>query len=612
MAIPLGFLSRLAIPLVVAALYWNGPGEIDLGQQAQIFESTMRLADQVLFEAQNEVNSTSQTFDYIIVGAGTAGSLLANLLSEANNSVILLEAGGDPNPILDIPYAHADVFWRTRIMDWNYTTVKQNRSCLYKFDGNCWWPRGKALGGTTSINVGVYNRCLRKDYDSWANFTGDSSWSWENLKGILNDIEDYHGAYEDDNNGNHGQNGEVYVGKVDYLPGLEVLKEALTEKGIPIGDLDGGEIQYGFSTVDYNIKDGMRWSSYKSHLEPALSRSNLVVERYATAHKILFNGTQAIGVEYERHGSMLEAFARKEIIVSAGAVESPKLLLLSGIGPKDHLDSLNISTLVDLPVGKYLQEHPGMDILGKDNVGFVLNTTFGMNLKDPELVMQFIENGTGPFNSYSRNPRLMKGYLNSSFNSDKDWPENYIFVYEKFTERGDGLPPQEEVYFTVELMRSTTTGSVKLASTDPHDKPLIDPNFFEDPTDIDRMIDAIEVMLDVFFNSTAYQQQGITMFEPFELCSVEEGHLFLSREYWRCYIHQFGDPHFHTTSTCRMGPGPEVAVVDSMLRVFGTQNLRVVDSSVIPFAPTGNPNMPIVAVAQRAAQLILNDDSDLK
>ncbi|ODM95207.1 Oxygen-dependent choline dehydrogenase [Orchesella cincta] len=581
MSIPLDFVSRLAIPLVVAALYWNGPGEVDLGEQAQIFENTMRLADQVLFEAENKVNSSSPTFDYIIIGAGTAGSLLANSLSEANN-VLLLEAGGDQNPILDIPYAHADVFWKTRVMDWNYTTVKQNRSCLYNFNGSCWWPRGKALGGTTAINVGVYNRCLRKDYDSWANFTGDSSWSWENLRETLNDIEDYHGAYEGESN---------------------------EKKGIPIGDLDGGEIQYGFSTVDYNIKDGQRWGSYKSHLEPALNRSNLVVERYATAQKILFNGTQAIGVVFERHGKVLQAFANKEVIVSAGAVESPKLLLLSGIGPKEHLDSLNISTLVDLPVGKYLQEHPGMDILGKDNMGFVLNTTFGMNLKEPELVQQFVENGTGPFNSYSRNPRLMKGYLNSSFNSDKDWPENYIFVYEKFSERGNGEPPQEEVYFTVELMRTRTTGSVKLASSDPNEKPLIDPNFFEDPTDIDRMIDAIEVMMDVFLNSSAYRQHGIKLFEPFELCSVEEGHQFLSRDYWRCYIHQFGDPHFHTTSTCRMGPSPDVAVVDSSLRVFGIKNLRVVDSSVIPFAPTGNPNMPTVAVAQRAAALILLDST---
>lgn len=568
MAIPLTFLNRVAIPLVVAALYLNKDGStgVDLSEQALLFDKTMRLSDQVLSHAKGEleVEGEPEEFDYIVVGGGSAGAVIVNGIA-SHSTVLLLEAGGDPNSVLDIPFAH-DVFWSARIMDWNYTTVQQTRACLYNLNGYCSWPRGKALGGTSSINIMLYNRCRPKDYDLWANFTGDASWSWENIKDIYNRLEDYHGLYENEDNVNntHGSNGNVYVGKVDYLPGLDILKDALQEKGIPTGDLDGGEFNYGFSTVDYSIKDGMRWGAYQSHLQMALDKQNMLIRRYALVTKILFNGTRAIGVDYERHGQKgLKAFARKEVILSAGVMESPKLLMLSGIGPKEHLDYLNITTLVDLPaVGEHLQDHPGVDILGENGMGFLLNTTLGTFLNNSQFVLQFLENGTGPLNSYSRSPRLMKGYLNSSFNIDKDWPEVYIYVYERF--HGNQNPPLEEIYFTVHLARSSTEGSIKLVSNDPEDKPSIDPNFFHDPTDVEKLVDVIQVMMNLFMNSTAYEKYGIQMLSPFETCKADNE--FLSREYWKCYVYQMTTPRFHTTSTCRMGPNNTVAVVDSQLR----------------------------------------------
>ncbi|ODM88019.1 Glucose dehydrogenase [FAD, quinone] [Orchesella cincta] len=605
MTIPLDFLTRYAIPLVVATLFL---GDVDIPQQFSIFDKTQRLSDEVLSKAMGEGEGPPESFDYIIVGGGSAGAILANrLTASGENRVLLLEAGGDPNPILDVPFAQR-FYWDSE-MDWNYTTVKQNRSC-HLFGGNCIWPRGKALGGSSSVNGLVYNRCKPKDYDSWANFTGDQSWSWANVKDTFNRIEDYHGFHEETAGANHGYGGEMYVGKIDYLPGVEVVEEVLREKNIPIGDLNGGdEFTYGFSKIDYNIKDGMRCGTYQAFLEPILNRTNLVIYRYAYAIRVetVASGEdshRAIGITYERHGAIRTALAQKEVILSAGVVESPKLLMLSGIGPKEHLDELNITTIVDLPVGKYLQEHPGMDVIG-DKGGFTLNTTFGSNFNTSDALLQFLENGTGPMNGFLYDsgeyaPQLVNGYLNSKLNDDEAWPDVYMYIHEKLTTSPE---VREEMYFSLELVRPDSPGgTIKLASSDPKDKPIIDPNFFEDLNDIERMVDVIEIMMDVFMNSTTFKKYGIQQMDSYEPCNGEE---FLSRDYFRCLVQQRSFPYFHPTSTSRMGPNSTVAVVDSKLKVFGVENLRVIDASSIPFVPSGNTNLPSMLVGARGAEIIL-------
>ncbi|ODM97709.1 Glucose dehydrogenase [FAD, quinone] [Orchesella cincta] len=561
MTIPVGFITRYAIPLVIATLFL---GDVDIPQQFKIFDKTQRWRVRWCYIANR-------------------------LTASGENRVLLLEAGGDPNPILDVPFAQR-YYWDSD-MDWNYTTVKQSRACNLT-GGSCIWPRGKALGGSSSVN-GL-------DYDLWANFTGDQSWSWANVKDTFNSFEDYHGFYEETAGANHGYGGEMYVGKIDHLPGVEIFEEAVREKGIPIGDLNGGEeFTYGFSKIDYNIKNGMRCGTYQAFLEPILNRSNLVIYRYAYAIRIetisLGDLTyRAVGVTYERHGAIRTALAQKEVILSAGVVESPKLLLLSGIGPKEHLQELNITTLIDLPVGKYLQEHPGMDVVGNSG-GFRFNTTFGKDYNTSEALMQFLQNGTGPMNGFAYEtgyaPQLMGGYLSSPHNQDRSRPDVHVYIHEHYTP-----PPaeKEEMYFSVELAQPNSTGTIRLASSDPKDKPLIDPNFYEDLNEVEILADVIEILMDLFMNSTTFQKFGIQQMDVFEPCRAEE---FLSRDYWRCLIQERTMPYFT--------PSP-LAAWDQTALVFGISNLRVIDASVIPFVPSGNTNLPAMLIGARGAEIILS------
>lgn len=287
MAIPLTLLNRFALPFLVATLYL---GDVNMPEQVLFLDKTMRLADETVSTALREGSGSpaDETFDYIVVGAGSAGAIVANRLSaSAQNRVLILEAGGDPNPVTDLPYG-SRFFWQTGIMNWNYQTVKQERACLSN-DGICPWPRGKSLGGTSQVNGLMYNRCMPKDYDGWADFTGDATWRWENVQETFNKIESYHGFYEESTSDFHGKTGEMLVGKIDHIPGWEVATEALQEKGISIGDLNIGQLTNGFSRVDFNIYNGLRSGTYQAFLEPILNRTNLVIYRYATATKVLKN-----------------------------------------------------------------------------------------------------------------------------------------------------------------------------------------------------------------------------------------------------------------------------------------------------------------------------------
>lgn len=297
----------------------------------------------------------------------------------------------------------------------------------------------------------------------------------------------------------------MYVGKIDHIPGVEVVEEALREKGFIIGDLSAGTgMTYGFSRIDHNIKQGMRWGTYQAFLEPILDRSNLVIYRYAYVTRVnmidIGDGiSKAVGVTYKRHGTVYSARANLEVILSGGVVESPKLLMLSGIGPKEHLDKVGITTLVDLPVGKYLQDHPGVRIVGK-NGGFRVNTTFGKVRNSTESLLEYVQNGTGPMNNFEYwgedGSQLLMGYLSSKINQDTSRPDLHVYIVEKFTKSDPtfGGRDTEKFAFSVELLGINSTGTVKLASSNPDDKPVIDPNFLSTSEEVEKIIDGKQIV----------------------------------------------------------------------------------------------------------------------
>jgi len=460
------------------------------------------------------------------------------------------------------------------------------------------------------VNGVVYNRCNAKDYDAWANFTGDPIWAFSNVVDAFRVIETYNGFYVDNPGPNHGTSGPIHVNPLDFLPGYEVFAAALNERGIPTGDLNSGEFPSGFSKLDYNVKDGVRSSTYHGYLEPILGRPNLKIYRYAVATKIHldeFESRSALGVTYMRHGQSRYVATNREVIVAAGVVDTPKLLMLSGIGPRQHLTAHGIPTIIDSPaVGTHLQEHIGVRIYP-----FAVNEIYGeANPLTKENIVEYVQNATGPlanlkvWDEYAIH--IANGYFTSQIMNDPTWPDLHAYINELVIETPSG-PLEQQFSIELELVRVNQTGTVRLASSNPQDWPLIDPKFLEDPEDVEKLIEGIEYLVDFFLNSTTFQQIGIKWSDNIQRIPECEHIEFATREYWRCYIPQMSHPTLHPTSSCRMGPSQDVAVVDSRLRVFGATGLRVIDSSIMPFVPNGNTNFPSMMIGEMGARILLNE-----
>jgi choline dehydrogenase len=523
------------------------------------------------------------TYDYVIVGAGSAGCVLADRLSaDPARRVLLLEAGGrDWHPFIHMPAGIAKLAASPR-HNWNYNTEAEPN-----LDGrNLWWPRGKVLGGSSSINAMCYIRGVRGDYDSWAEKTGDPRWGWDNVLG-------YFKRSEDNTRGSgplHGANGPLGVADLRHSnPLSQVFIDAAVAAGFESNADFNGERQQGFGYYQVTQRNGARCSTAASFLREARGRPNLTVRTHAQVQHVLFAGARAIGVDYRHHGRLKRAEAG-EVILAGGALNSPQLLMLSGIGPAGHLREHGIALRQDLPgVGANLQDHLDVCTLSRCTQPITYDKT-----NDVAVALEFLFRRSGVGTS---NIAECGGFLRSRFAEDERCDMQFHFVPALLDDHGrnrlDGYG------YTVHacMLHPKSRGQLRLKSADPRAPIAIHANYLGDAEgyDLKMMIEAVRVSRSIFAQA------------PFDAYRGEEiypGATASDDRAIEAFVRRKAETVYHPVGTCRMG-NDEDAVVDSELRVRGVHGLRVVDASVMPDLPTGNTNAPTIMIAERAADLIL-------
>lgn len=534
--------------------------------------------------------TTIGPFDYVIVGAGSAGCVLANRLSaDPGTSVLLLEAGSKDSWIwIHIPVGYLYCIGNPRT-DWCYRTEPEpglnGRSILY--------PRGKVLGGSSSINAMLYLRGQARDYDGWAQSTGNPGWAWQNVLPVFMGIEDHwRGADE-----KHGQGGEwrVEPNRLRWDV-IEAFREAAVESGIPwTEDFNRGDNE-GVSHFEVNQKGGVRWNTSKAFLRPAMQRPNLTVVTGALVKKLRLEGRRVTGVEFSRGREAVYAEARHETILSAGAIGSPQILQLSGIGPGAVLQRHGIPVVHDLPVGENLQDHLQLRMAFKVKSTETLNTILSSWWGKAKIALEYALFRTGPM---TMPPSQLGAFARSNPSHATPNVEYHVqpLSLDKF-----GDPPHRFPAFTASIcnLRPTSRGHLRITSPDPRAYPAIQCNYLSTPEDRTVAVESIRLTRRIVTESDALK--------PYEPEEFVPGPQYQTDDELVKAAGDIGTTIFHPVGTCKMGrPDDSTAVVDPQLRVRGIEQLRVIDASIMPTITSGNTNSPTIMIAEHGAQLVLRD-----
>ena len=532
------------------------------------------------------MSSDIQTFDFLIIGAGSAGCVLADRLSaDSRNSVMVLEFGGSDRSVLIQMPAALSIPMNMAKYNWRYETEPEPHLAGRRL--HC--PRGKVIGGSSSINGLVYVRGNPHDFDRWEE-EGAAGWGYRHVLPYFQRAE----SRQEGGDAWRGASGPLATryGKIEN-PLYTAFVEAAKQAGYPATDDINGEQQEGFGRMDMTVKNGVRWSAANAYLKPAMKRPNLEVRTQALASRIVFEGTRAVGVRYLQSGVEHEVRARREIVLSGGPINSPHLLKLSGVGPADELRALGIDVVHHLPgVGENLQDH---------------------------LEFYFQVACTQPITLYTWQGPLGKAAVGARWLLWRDWlgatnhfetcgfirsrpgiryPDiQYHFLPLAVTYDGKGLASEHGFQAHVGPMRSKSRGFVRLKSADPHEYPRIQFNYMSHEDDWIEMRACVRLTREIFAQKA---------FDPYRGREIQPGDYVRTDEEIDAFIREKVESAYHPSCSCKMGdPSDPMTVVDPQTRVVGLEGLRVVDSSIMPSLTTGNLNAPTIMIGEKAADHIL-------
>jgi choline dehydrogenase len=526
-------------------------------------------------------------FDYVIVGAGSAGCVLANRLSaDGKHSVLLLEAGPkDSNLWIHVPLGYGKLF-KEKTVNWMYQTEPEpglNGRQVFQ-------PRGKVLGGSSSINGLLYVRGQHEDYDRWRQH-GNTGWGFDDVLPYFKKAEDQQRGADDF----HGAGGPLPVSDMlhaDPLSGAFI--KAAIEAGIPDNPDFNGATQEGAGWFQTTTRNGRRASTARSYLRPAKGRRNLHIETAALAQRILFDGRRAAGIEYRQNGALRTARARREILISSGAYNSPQLLQLSGVGPAELLKSHGIDVVFDAPgVGNDLQDHMQVRIVMRCAQPITLNDILNHPGRRIMAGARYAAFRKGPLT-------IAAGTSGAFFKTDPRLasPDVQIHFLPFSTDKmGEKLHPYSAFSASVCQVRPESRGSLRIKSADPMAAPEIRINYLATETDRTVNVEGLKILRRIL---------AAPALKPYVVEESEPGAKVTSDEDLLAFCRQRGSTVYHPTSTCRMG-NDLLAVVDQRLRLRGIEGLRVVDASVMPDLVSGNTNAPVIMIAEKASDMILQD-----